>query len=232
MLEMVRGLQWREVAEAIEGNPSLKDSRDKRGRNWLHLCCGVRIHDKKLRPADSIKTASVLLDAGLELNAPAFTEGSWKATPLWYAISFGRNLELARYLLDRGSDPEHCMWAAAFNDDAAAIRLLARYGAKLDGVAEDASPFFFAVQWSHFVAAEQLLKLGADVNFQNSKGLTAFHLLLKKNAPLQAMELLIHHGARGGLKDKTGCSVLEILERKRSPDMRRLAERLRTRSGT
>jgi ankyrin repeat protein len=229
MLELVRSLQWREVADAIASNPSLKDFRDKRGRNWLHLCCGVRIHEKKLKPADSIKTARVLLDAGFDLNAPAFTEGTWKATPLWYAIAFGRNLELARYLLDRGSDPEHCMWAAAFNNDAPAIRLLARYGAKLDGIAEDASPFFFAIQWSHFAAADQLLKLGADVNFQNSKGSTAFHLLLKKNAPLQSMEMLIRHGARGDLKDKSGISVDEILKRKRSPDLRRLAERLRTR---
>ena len=32
------------------------------------------------------------------------------------------------------------------------------------------------------MGAERLLRHGANVNFQNSKGLTALHLLLKKNS--------------------------------------------------
>ena len=34
---------------------------------------------------------------------------------------------------------------------------------------------------SRFAAAERLLRHGADVNFQSSKGVTALHLVLRKN---------------------------------------------------
>jgi ankyrin repeat protein len=79
------------------------------------------------------------------LNEAAFTEGEWKATPLWYAIAFGRNHALAKYLLERDADPNHCLWAAAFNRDVAAIKLLVAHGAAVAPVAKDASPFLFAV---------------------------------------------------------------------------------------
>ncbi len=79
----------------------------------------------------SLRTAGILLHH-YDVNGPAFVERHWKATPLWHAIAFGRNLPLARFLLSRGSDPNHCLFAAAYNDDAAAIRLLAQSGASLD----------------------------------------------------------------------------------------------------
>src|SRR5262245_14394788 len=42
-------------------------------------------------------------------NDAAFTEENFRATPLWYAIAFGKNLELARFLLKRGSDTIACL---------------------------------------------------------------------------------------------------------------------------
>jgi len=107
-------------------NPGLIGFRDRKGRNWLHLWCQVNIKNKRLKAADSIRTSEALLKAGLDINAGAFSEGKWKATPLWYSIAFGQNLALSEYLLKRGSDPNHCLWAAAYNDDADAIRLLIR----------------------------------------------------------------------------------------------------------
>ena len=41
---------------------------------------------RKQKPADSVKTAKAMLDAGLDPNREAFREGTWKATPLWYAV--------------------------------------------------------------------------------------------------------------------------------------------------
>ena len=62
MLPLVKGLQWREVEQALTENPRLIEFRDKRGRNWLHLCCGVNIRERKLKASDSVKTADVLLN--------------------------------------------------------------------------------------------------------------------------------------------------------------------------
>lgn len=225
-LELVKDLKWKEVAQGLSENPALLGFRDERGRNWLHLACGVKVKERGFQVSDSIKTAEVLLNAGLDINQEAFREPDFKATPLWYAIAHGQNVKLAEFLLQRGSVPHYCMWAAAYNDDAAAIRLLAANGAEINASAEDATPFLFAIQWSRFAAAEQLLKLGADVNAQNSKKATALHCLLKKGSDKKYVRMLIRYGARGDLKDSSGVTTSEILSRKKDSDFKKMATQL------
>ena len=65
---------------------------------------------------------------------------------------------------------------AANNNDADAIRLLIHHGAE-DPSTEDSSPFLAAIQWNRFAAAEEFLKLGAEVDFQDSKKMTAGRIL-------------------------------------------------------
>lgn len=226
MIALVRAFQWRDVEAGLAANPSLLEYRDDRGRNWLHLCCSVNPKPKKLKPADSVKTADVLLSAGLDIDQEAFREGDWKATPLWYAIGRGENLTLAKYLLERGSDPSHCLWAAAFREDVAAIKLLVAGGADIDAVAEDETPFLGAVKWSRFRGATALLDLGADVNFQDSRGMTALHFMLKKGSDERHFRTMIKHGARGDLRNSDGVSSAEIMVRKRAPTFRKMATQL------
>jgi ankyrin repeat protein len=228
MLNLVKTFRWREVAAALDASPALLDVRDARGRNWLHVCCGVAVQtNRTLRAVDSIRLAKCLLERGFELNGPAFAEGTWQATPLWYAIARGRNLPLAKFLLAQGADPNHCLWAAGFRDDATAIGLLLDHGADIDPVTEDATPFLEAVKWSHFVAAGELLKRGANVDFQDSKGMTALHYMLKKGSDISDLKLLVKHGARGDIADAAGATATQILRRKRDPALRALAAQLR-----
>ena len=222
MLDLVKTLRWKDVRSGLAETPALLGFRDERGRGWLHLCCGV----KRFKPRDSIKTAEVLLAAGLEINDAAFTEGEFKATPLWYTIAHGRNIALARFLLERGSDPNHCMWAAAYNDDAAAIRLLFRHGAALDPGHEDATPFLFAIQWSRFAAAEQLLRLGADVDFQGRNNLTALHCMLKKGSDKRYFRMLAKYRPRVDIPNRAGATAADVMRRKRDPFFRDLAGQL------
>lgn len=227
MLSLVQEFRWRDVKEAIDETPALIGFRDKKGRNWLHLCCGVNIKKRRAKAADSIKTAEVLLAAGLDINQGAFSEGEWKATPLWYSIAFGENLALSEYLLNRGSDPNHCLWAAANRNDADAIRLLVHSGAE-DPSTEDSSPFLAAIQWNQFAAAEEFLKLGADVDFQDSNKMTALHYLLKKGSDKKYIRMLIKYGARGDLKNGGGVTAAEIMMRKRDPEFREMAAQLQS----
>jgi catechol 2,3-dioxygenase-like lactoylglutathione lyase family enzyme len=224
MNALVRAFDWKAVRDALRDTPSLAEARDGRGRNWLHLCCSVDPEGHDARTKASVKTAGVLVDAGIDPQAPASRERDWLATPLWYAISRGRNRMLARWLLERGVDPEHCMWAAAFSDDVAAVRLLARYGATLDPVHEGATPFFFAVQWSRFAGARALLELGANVDFQDARGRTALHLVLKKDSGIDVVRLLLDYGARPDLPDRDGVTARTLLAKRRDPAYRRLAE--------
>lgn len=226
MLLLVKTLQWQELRKGLEENPKLIDVRDKRGRNWLHLACGVDIKEKAATSRDSIKVAEVLLSKGLNINEPAFTEDNFRATALWYSIAFGKNLDLARFLLTRGSDPNHCLFAAAYNNDTAAIKLLAENGAEIDPEVEDATPFLFAVQWSRFEAAEQLLRLGANVDYQNSKKMTALHYMLKKGTDRKYLQLLLEHGARGDIENKDGQTAAAIMLKKRDSAYRIMAASL------
>ena len=170
MLRQVRSWQWREVRESLEQNPALRALRDPKGRSWLHLCAAVDPKVRGLRPVDSVRTADVLLDAGLGLDEAAFRVADWKATPLWHAVAWGRNRPLVRHLLARGADPEHGLWAAAYNDDTVTIALLVRSGADLDPVTEDETPLLHAVKTGRYRAAAALLRLGARVDFQDSRG--------------------------------------------------------------
>jgi ankyrin repeat protein len=70
-----------------------------------------------------------------------------------------------------------------FNNDVEAIKLLVRNGAIVDDPAvPDETPFLAAVKVSHFGPAETFLQLGADVNAQGPKGMTALHYMLKKQS--------------------------------------------------
>jgi len=226
--ELVKTFRWKEVDAALAEKPDLLAVRDDRGRNWLHLCCGVNPRRARLRAEDSVKTAEVLLRLGIDINLEAFTEGEWKATPLWFAIARGENLALAEFLLKRGSNPNYCLWAAGFVENIEAIRLLVRHGANVnDHSAVEESPFMGAIKWSHFKAAEELLKLGADVNYVDPVGMTALHYMLKKGSDKKYFAMLIAHGARGDIKNKDGVTAAEIMRKKRDPEFRKMAEELR-----
>ncbi len=220
--ETVRRHDWTRLRADLEARPHLLAVRDERGRNWLHLCCGT--------PGDaqaSIRTADLLLALGLGLEVPAFTEGEWKATPLWFAVSHGRNRALAEHLLKLGSTPLYCLFAAVWNEDREGIRLLLRYGAPVD---EDTSPgetpLLGAVAWSRFGPAEELLEAGADPDFRTPKGDTALHLMLRKGSSIEALRLFARHGARGDIADARGQTAAAILRRKRDPAFRALADEL------
>jgi len=222
MFGLVKNLDWPAIKDGLAQCPEASSYRNERGKNLLHLCCGIDIAKQGLNGEDSVKMADVLLNASFDIDEPAFTEGEWKATPLWYAIGHGQNLELAAYLIERGADPEHCMWAAAFNNSPDAIKLLVGAGAQVDPHGDD-TPFMFAIKWSRFMSARTLLEAGADVNFQDPSGRTALHCLLKKRSAPEYVRMLLQHGARLDLADKGGVTARQLLLRMRSPEYRELA---------
>lgn len=235
MQNLVKEFRVDEVAAGLREKPALLKYRDERGRNWLHLCASVNVStawsrgaSKKpgVNPRDSVKLAALLLDRGIDVNAPAFTEGSWRATPLWYAIARGRNLPLARFLLHSGSTPEHCLWAACFHEDPKTIGLLVDAGAPLEAVAEEETAMLGAVKHSKFKAVELLLKAGANPDFQDITGMTALHYMLKKTSDRKHFRMFVEHGARGDIPNADGDAAAAVMLRKRDPEFHRLAKQL------
>jgi len=221
MLPLVRAFDWRAVDAGLREKPQLVTHRDERGRNWLHVCCATSLDGRD--PKSSIRTADVLLAHGIGLRDHAFTEGRWRATPVWYCVAFGRNLKLAEHLMKLGASPQYSLYAAAYNRDTDAIRLLVRYGADIEEPSGPGdTPFLGAIAWSHFEAAAAMLACGANVNAQNDRGLTAAHMMLKKGSDYEHFELLARNGARFDLPNKAGVTAAEIMSRKRDPKFRAL----------
>jgi ankyrin repeat protein len=223
MLSLVKAHDYATVSAVLKANRDALAYRGKKGENLLHICCGVRIGKDAKRRTASVRTARALIDAGIDVDEEAFREGQWRATPLWYAIGRGKNFALAAYLLERGASPEHCMWAAAYNDDAAAVRLLCDAGANVDPVDVD-TPLMFAVKWSRFAAARALLERGANPNFQDANGKTALHYMVKKRCDPKYFRMFAEHGARSDLADCNGKTVYDLVSRFRDPRFRAALE--------
>lgn len=225
--ESVRAWRWREAGEGLAERPDLLGVRDERGRGWLHHCCGSALAERD--PADGIRTADLLLELGLGLNDPAFREGEWQATPLWFAVGRGGNIALAEHLLKLDANPNFCLFAAVWNDDRATIRLLLAHGADIEEGAERGdTPLLGAVAWSRFPPAEELLIGGANPDALNAKGLTALHMMLKKGSAPKHFEMFVRHGARGDIADPDGRTAIDILRRKKDAAYRAVADRLAT----
>jgi ankyrin repeat protein len=213
LFRSLKALDVDAAAALLAAEPALLRAVDDRKRTPLHFLCSLP--PAATAAGRATRLARRLLEAGADIDAPAFTEGTWHATPLWYAVSRGENIAMARFLLQRGAKPEHCLWAAAFRDNVAAIDLLVEHGATIDPVAEDETPFLSAVKTSHFAAAQRLLHHGANVNFQDSKGLTALHYALRKDSPPKHVEMLMRHGADPSLRARDGKSPLDLVSRRR-----------------
>ena len=200
LLEAVRAFDWKAVDADLRERPDLLGHREERAKNWLHVLCSTRLKGRK--PAASIKTADVLLAHGIDVHAHAFTEGSWKATPVWWCVSWGRNLALAEHLLKLGATADYSMFAACWNDDVAALDLLLKYGARVDdSTSGRETPFLGAITWSRFRFAETLLQRGADVNARAEDGTTP--LIAAAQRGLVAVgEMLIARGADMELRNK------------------------------
>lgn len=222
----VRDFDTEAVVAGLTTCPDLLQHADERGRNWLHLCASVDARKRDLDPADAVPLAAALLDFGIDVNAAAFTEGTWQATALWYAVSRGGNVDLARYLLASGSTPEHCLWAAAYGENLDMIALLIDAGAQLEAVAEEETPLLHAAKYSRFGSAEALLEAGANPDYRDVRGMTALHYMLKKNSDLRHFRMFAAFGARGDVPDRDGRTAAAILSRKRDPAFRAVAAQL------
>lgn len=219
LTESVRGHRVDAVRDGLAARPDLLGHRDERGRGWLHLACSV--------PGTPLEMADLLLGLGLGLDDAAFTEGAWRATPLWFSIARGINYPLAGHLLKLGCNPNFCLFAATWNQDRATIRLLLDYGADIEEGAERGdTPLLGAIGWSKFGPAEELLLGGANPDAQDKQGRTALHLMLKKGSAAEHFAMFVKAGARGDIPDAEGRTAVEILRRKRDAVWKGIAEGL------
>jgi ankyrin repeat protein len=212
-IKSVREWDFAAVKKALAKEPELASYEDKLGKRPLHHCAGINGREEGLAAADSVKTARTLVAAGADVNAVRIImdEGEeFRATPLWYAVAWGKNFELSRFLLESGANPNDCLWAAAWDQNKEMVKLLHSFGAELDPVFHDETPLLQIVKAKRFALLKWLVDHGANINFQNSEGNTALHFAIKRNYTLSEIQDLLSCGASPTIKAKDGTTALSL----------------------
>lgn len=214
-LDAVKNHRAVEVASTLRLRPELGALTDNGGRLPLHICARQKV-STTARARASVATARALVDAGADVNAvqPIEDDGeTFPATALWYALAWGQNHALAKYLLKLQADPNHCMFALVFNDDLAAAKLLRRHGADIDEVGHGETPLIYALRHRRTGFARWLLKEGANPNFKDSRGFTPMHHAVRRRLPDSLLQMLIQHGADVGAVSTDGVSIGQLATR-------------------
>jgi len=173
------------VKALLKAAPELVSATDPNGRQALHIACAVKPAKGRGDP-NGIKTVTALLAAGADLEAhvpmPA-EEGDFRANPVWYASSRGRNLVLVKFLLKRGGDPSYSLWTAVFQDDAALMRALLAAKPRLNLRAHAETPIFTAARLQRLKTLDLLVKAGADPTIKDDRGRDAVEIAKVRRLP-------------------------------------------------
>jgi ankyrin repeat protein len=208
---------WRaaDVATMAREQPAFVAARDARGRTALHICAR-RAARGAAAAQRALATAKALVAAGADIDAvQPIRDGDeiFPATALWYALGWGRNRRLGAYLLARGADPNHCLFALVWLDDLASAKLVRRYGADLDELGHGETPLIYAIRHRRARFAEWLLRQGADATIPGPRGYTPLHHAVRRRLPSSTLRLLVRRGADAHAVADDGISVAELATR-------------------
>jgi len=212
-IKSVRNWEFAAVKSALACDPTLSSYKDQNGKAALHHCSEINAAKAGLPVASSVKTARLLISAGADVNAVRIIidEGEeFHARPLWYAVAWGKNLELARFLLDSGAEPNACMWAAVWDQDLMMAKLLHSRGAEIDPVSHDETPLLLAVKSNRLKLLDWLIDNGADINFQDRNGYSGLHHAIRRKYPAAQVETLLDRGANPTLEAKDGSTPISL----------------------
>ncbi|HQQ76052.1 MAG TPA: ankyrin repeat domain-containing protein [Thermoanaerobaculia bacterium] len=137
------------VSAGLREDRGLARVVDERGRTALHRCARTNGEKDGRDVAASLRVAKALLKAGANPDAVHDIPnegGSFKATPLWYAVAWGRNPRLVQLLLDDGASPRGCLWACVWANDVEMAKTLVKAGAPLNEASGGETPLAYATR--------------------------------------------------------------------------------------
>jgi len=215
-IKAVRAWEAKVVAEVLVKEPALARYVDKIGKTPLHHCAEIDPGKFRLNVMDSLATAKALLDAGADINAirVIIDDGEeFLATPLWYAVAWGKNLRLVRLLLKAGAHPDNnAMSAAIWDQDRAMAELLREHGGEIDQKSGSETPLLRTVKGKRSQLLPWLVENGADINAKDSAGYTALHHAARGTHTIAQVEELLRLGAKSNLKAKDGATPVSLAQ--------------------
>ena len=212
-IQVIKDLDLGAVKEMIARAPKWLEWAEPDGKNALHYLCGVPIEQHPGKEETSLQMLKLLLKSGMDIDSiHRIPErgGYFPGTPLWYAYTRGRNVKLYTYLLSKGANPQNCMYAITWYDDAKAATLFKKYGALIDGPPGMDSPLMAAFAWKKFKMAAWLLKNGAEVDAVDQKGATALFHSVRRKYDVAHIKLLVKFGADPDKQNHDGKSPRKL----------------------
>jgi ankyrin repeat protein len=217
IIESVKSLDLETTAALLEARPSLLTVVNRQGRNLLHLACSASCVKLDVPETAAVRMVRFLLDRGLDIEEPGLS-GRDPCPPIFFAVAFGRNPAVVRFLIKHGAKataaPGGGLFAAGWWGDTEILDLLIRAGSPID-VVVGVTPFLACWCWRRFDAAKFLARKGADVNYQDRKGKTALHYGVEKEFDPALLRWLVTHGASPDITDHCGVSPRLKASRKR-----------------
>jgi len=193
LFEAAKAWDFAAVKSMLAASPALAKATDPKGRTALHIACAVPPGGAKLGEPNCIKTVTALLDAGAALEGFVpmdEDERDFRANPLWYAVSRGRNLPLVRFLLKRGADASYSLWSVVFQDHAEMCRALLETKPRLDLVAHGETPIILAAHTKRLKTRPLLIAAGANPTIKDPRGRDAVDIARARRLPKDVNERL------------------------------------------
>lgn len=201
---------------ALVSERSLANYNDKIGKTPLHHCAEIDAKKFRLNVNDSVKTARALLSAGADVNAVRviIDDGEeFYATPLWYAVAWGKNYDLAHLFLESGARADdNAIGSAIWDQSLKTAELLRRHEANIDHVSGGQTPLLRTVKARRMLLLKWLTDHGADINFQDTSGFTALHYAVMGSHTLAEIEELLGYGANPKLEAGNGKTTLALAQ--------------------
>ena len=150
-----------------------------------------------------VKAIRVIMDDGEE----------FQASPLWYAVTWGKNQALVRFLLKAGAAPDHnAVGSAIWDEDLAIAELLLTHGGDIDYNSRGETPLLRNVKGRRLRLLKWLTENGANINFRDDKGYTALHYAVSATHRLVQIEELLKLGAKPDVKAKDGSTPMSLAD--------------------
>ena len=142
-----------------------------------------------------------------------------KATLLMVSIIYNNDINIIKYILEKGADVNiqdengntAFLYAALYYQNPDILDLLIKYGA--DKNAKNvlgANAAIIAVYNNNIDILNKIINMGIDINCQNKNGWTALMSAVLDFRPIEIIQLLINNGADINIQNKTGKTVIEI----------------------